>query len=498
MTKPMFRAFIRARLLPVDQLDPREVERGLVAGYLESASTHVMFSLIGGAFLSGWALQQGASMTYVGLLNAAGAAAVIVQLPAIWLAARYPRRKLLCSSTQALGRLMWLVIALLPLVIVSPERILSVTLVALYASFLLMNLGGPAWTAWIRDFVPEDRMGRHLGRRISIGLIVGSAFGLLGGLLVDAVKDVRVQGLGVYNLIFALGALAGLAGIGFALFQPEPRAEPDPSRFARLVTDPLRDLNFRRYIHFMLAWGLAGFLALPFTTAYMLKRLNMDMSWVVGMVLLSQVMTALFMPMWGRLSDRFTSKSVLSVTCPMFLLPYPVWILAANVEPGAIRYGLVIALHMVFGLANGGMMVATGNLLMKFAPRGRAAAYAGLNGTTMGVAAIVSPWLGGKLADQLAGVELAFSLTLNTPSAERLLPVIRLAGLDYIFLAALAGGLYGWHRLLAVKETGEVEEPIILNAVISEVWSGFRLAGHHARRGIRHVTTSPWRRFTEP
>lgn len=479
-------------LRPVDALTDTDIERGLRAGHWEAAFSTSMFSLVGGAFLSGWALQAGASMTYIGLLNAAGAAAVIVQLPAIWLTARCPGRKLWWGTTQFFARLLWLLVALLPLLLASPDRIRLITLGLVYASFLLANMGGPAWTSWLRDFIPEGRMGRHLGSRMATGLMVGSAVGLVGGFAVDLFKNEPGVGGWIYNILFAAGSVIGLTGVVMGLRQPEPRVSKQEGRFLALIVEPMRDPNFRRYIHFMLAWGFAGFLVLPFTVAYMLERLHLDMRWAVGMAMLTQITTAVFMPMWGRLSDRFTSKSVLSISCPMFLIPYLLWLLAANVEAESVRRGLVVSLHMIFGIASGGMAVATGNLLMKFAPRGKAAAYAGLNATTIGVAAIISPWAGGYLADRLRAAEVTFSITLTTPAMQKVLPVISMEGLDYLFVLAFLGGLYGWHRLLAVEEQGEVEEEVILGAMMSEMWGGVRLAGHHAKRGLRKIAIDPW------
>ena len=488
-------SYWRQKLGPSETVTPEAIERGLRAGHWEAAMSLALFSLIGGAFLTGWALQLGASMTYIGLLNAAGAAALVVQLPGAWISSRWPERKKLWTITQIPGRALWMLIPLLPLVMTTPTHARGWALVLIYLSFVLMNISGPAWSSWLRDFVPEDRMGRHLGTRVATGLVAGGVVGLLGGVLVDRIKGDTPHMLFIYGTLFGVGALVGLLGVLFALRQPEPRAEADPRSFFSLVAAPLADTNFRRFLHFMLAWNLAAFLAAPFGTAYILNRLHMDMRWAVGLGVLIQLVMALFMPMWGRLTDRFTSKSVMSIVCPLSLLTYPAWILAGNVQSDFMRIGLLVALHVIGGLAAGGMIVASSNLLMKFAPRGRAAAYAGLNASAMGVAAMISPWLGGQLADRLADVEFAFTLSLTTPQLHKVLPMVHIVGIDYAFLAALIGGLYGWHRLLAVKEVGEVEELIILGALVTEFWTGIRLVQRRATRGIKHITITPWNRL---
>lgn len=466
-------------LLPSETVTEADVERGLRAGHWESVYSIIMLSLVGNVFLSAWALRVGASMTYVGLLNGAGMAAIVVQLPAIWLTARWPQRKLFWALTQVAGRLSWLILAALPLVVSAPERVRALTLGLVYVAYLFINLGGPAWMAWLRDFIPEERMGHHLGTRNAAGLVAGSAAGILAGLLVD--KAGTHVGPGIYNLLFGIGGIAGCAALVFGLRQPEPRVEVDRGSFLSMVLEPMRDGNFRRYIHFMVAWGVASMLALPFTTAYMIERLQMDMSWAVGLVMLGQTVMACFMPIWGRLSDRLTSKSVLAVCCPLYLMLYPVWILAGNIPSQTARQGMVILLHILFGLANGGLVIATTKLLLKCAPRGGAAAYGGLNATTVGVSAVISPWVGGQLADRLETAE--FSIQAGDWLH------LRLAGLDYVFLAALFAGLYGWKRARAIRETGEVKEMVILGEMAGEIWGVVRAGGRHAKRGLSGVAS---------
>jgi len=42
----------------------------------------------------------------------------------------------------------------------------------------------------------------------------------------------------------------------------------------------------------------------------------MDMSWVIGLTVLSQAVNVLFFQFWGRLADRFSHKAVLAVSAP--------------------------------------------------------------------------------------------------------------------------------------------------------------------------------------
>jgi hypothetical protein len=54
---------------------------------------------------------------------------------------------------------------------------------------------------------------------------------------------------------------------------------------------------------------------------------------------------------------------------------------------------------------------------------------------------------------------------------------LSLRGLDFLFMIAGLVGFYAMHRLLAVREEGEVEEKVVLSQLYSEV-----------RKAVRHVS----------
>lgn len=52
---------------------------------------------------------------------------------------------------------------------------------------------------------------------------------------------------------------------------------------------PFRGPNYRRLIAFLASWSFATNLAAPFFTVHMLKRMELDLTWVIGFGTLSQL-----------------------------------------------------------------------------------------------------------------------------------------------------------------------------------------------------------------
>ena len=71
-----------------------------------------------------------------------------------------------------------------------------------------------------------------------------------------------------------------------------------------------------------------------------------------------------------------------------------------------------------------------------------------------------------------------------------------LVGLDYLFVFAVIFGLYAMHRLLAVREEGEVEKGVVLNEFYGEVRKAVRHLSNVA--GLRHLYSFPFARIEEP
>ena len=97
-----------------------------------------------------------------------------------------------------------------------------------------------------------------------------------------------------------------------------------------------------------------------------------------------------------------------------------------------------------------------------------------------GVAATLAPILAGLAADWFTRQELAFSFRWTSAETGETvfdLSALSLKGLDFLFMIAVLFGIYAMHRLLAVREEGEVEEKVVLSQLYSEV-----------RKAVRHVS----------
>jgi MFS family permease len=249
---------------------------------------------------------------------------------------------------------------------------------------------------------------------------------------------------------------------------------------------------------FLGSWNFAINLAAPFFVVYMISRLGMSLAFVLSLSVLSQLFNVVFFRIWGRLADRLSNKSVLSVSGSLFIFSILMWPFLTLPEKHVLTIPLLLAIHILAGISTAGVTLCSGNIALKAAPQGKATAYLAANALVNGIAATVAPILAGLAADWFATQELTFSLRWTASETGKTvfdLSALNLRGLDFLFMIAVLFGVYAMHRLLAVREEGEVEEKVVMRQLYSEVRKAVRHISNVA--GLRQQYYFPFARLEE-
>jgi MFS family permease len=472
---------------PVPHVDAEALRRGLRAFQGDGVCSQVRDSLLSGPLLVGYALLLGASNAGVGILSALGPATQVLQLPTVALIERWRTRKAICWWAACFARVAWFGVLLLPWALPAGARPPALFGLLLLAS-ALGTVSGAAWNSWIRDFLPEDIRNRAFARRMAIATAIGAGLSLLAGLAVDELGIRLDSAAGAYVIVLGVGAASALLGLVFLGRIPEPSMPPATHRpWADIMRAPLRHREFRALVAFLATWTFAVNLSTPFFTVYLLRRLQLPMAAVIGFAVLSQVTAALVLRAWGALADRFSTLTVLRVSCAGFLLSVAGWpIVGLAQTPWLVLVGLAL-IHVLAGLSTAGVNLASGTVAMELAPRGAAAGYLATNALISGAASTLAPVLAGLSADwletQRLSVTVAWTSTLGAGQGLALRP-LDLHGLDFLFVATVLVGLYAIHRILGVTERAAPGRRVVLAALIEEM-------REQMPQPLRAITTVP-------
>jgi MFS family permease len=466
----------KGRFAVKDTFTEEEIRVGLKNLIRDGLFSQSMVTLTQGAFLVGYAISLGAPNTVIGLLMAIIPLTQLLQIPSIYVVEKYRARRAITIYASITGRSIWLFVALIPFLF-NPGIGLLMLLAAVLLNSSIGALGTCSRNSWWRDLVPEDQLGAFFSRRMKLAAIMGIPLVIFAGFYVDFLKGSsgNYQPFG-YSILFIIAFIFGMISIYFIAKTPEPRMSPPEGerKLLRMILQPLKDRNFKRLIVFLSVWNFAINLAAPFFVVYMLDVIAIPMSYIILLMVLSQLMNIGFLQIWGRFSDRYSNKSVLGVSSPVYLVCIFLWIFTTRNGVYILTWPLLISIHILMGISTAGVTLASQNIGLKLSPKGQATSYLATSGFTNSLAAGFAPILGGVLADLLRDNTLTWTFTLKSGGGELSFPTLVLSQWDFVFILAVLIGIYSIHRLTMVQEIGEVDQNVITRELLTEVKKGLR------------------------
>ncbi len=406
-----------------------ELKKALNLSIVEGSFSTVMTTVIGGVFLTGFALLMGANDLIIGLLASLPLLANLVQIVGSYIVARVGSSKKVCISYLLLHRLIWVLIIILPLLFIKAELTdlrLWFFIILLGLASIFASICSVSWTSWMADLVPVGIRGRFFAKRNMIAQIVGMIVVVIAGWFIDYWKglsqDTQWQGYG-FIILFAVGTIFGIVCI-FLLKKTTPSTMKSSGNkhFFKQLLMPLANVSFRRFIIFASCWGFSVSIVSPFFSVYMIKNLQIPFSLITIFGVVSGITGILGMRLWGKFIDRFGPKP-LFVICALgaSIIPF-LWIFATPEN-----YAILWVINTISGFWWAGIGLASSTMMINLAPQKRNAVYfavfAAITGLTGALAPIVGGYLGMFFASKtilgLSGLKLLFI----TSSSLRLLSI---------------------------------------------------------------------------
>ncbi len=438
--------------------------------------------LISGGFLAAFALLLGASNVHIGILTALPPILQPVQLLAVVLIERTRMRKPFAVVSYFIAYAAWIPVALIPFVLEIPNAG-AVTLLLVFVALrgVAQAFLNPSWIGWIRDIVPQDVMGSFFSQRMRIATIAAAVAGLVGAFYIDWWAGRVPEPEKIYGYSYAMlfgSILLGFGAVGFMARMPEPRmVAPEGQRptILQMLAAPLRDANYRQLMSFLMVWSLASQLAVPFFSVYMLTKLEMPLSAVVGLAVLSQATSVLFVNVWGGYVDRFGSKVVLSISSSLYLLVIFGWTFTTTPDQHALTVPLLVVLHFLIGIASAGINLASTTIRMKMAPQAQSTSY--LTGASLAASlgAGIGPILGGAFVDFFSVRRFEIAIEWVDPARTVEFSAVFLTGYDFLFALAFLFGLITLTVLGRVQEEGESNREAVMSELAAQTRENLRV-----------------------
>ena len=376
---------------------------------IREGSVSSVASGFGLSYLSPFALLLNATATQMGILYAiTSLLPSLVQLKAIDLMKKFSRKKIVLDSVMV-RTLLWIPIFLTGILFYIGTPHMAWILIALIGlCYIVPAIANPAWFSWMGSLVPENERGIYFSRRNRASGLAGIITMIIGAIILDGSKKVGfyygdILGFTLigFGLLFALSA-------GFKIYswillkkQYKPRLKIKKSDYFTFK-DFLKKCSstpFGRFTLFTSIFSVAVGISTPFWVVYMLRDLGLSYVWYMSITVASIIFQLIFLPLLGRMSDRFGNIKVISICSWLIAITPLMWIFSILIANDfAVKVYLLIAPSIVSGFGWAGYNLAVNNYVydaVSSPKRGFGVSYMNL---MVGLGAFIGASLGSLLA----------------------------------------------------------------------------------------------------
>jgi hypothetical protein len=380
-------------------------------GYYEAVFCSGARVLASGAMFAGLAVALGGGHFTIAALAALPYAARLMHLAMPELLRRYQAGRVARAATW-LERGGFLAAAFFGIV-----RPPSVTLAGFLIGFAIGVIGQQLYDGSMASLHSESTTPETYGHYTAIksrwGSAAGLALGILASIALDATERLGVPAHVARSLAIAGGALVHVL-IALPLKRMRVRARsiavssppialslPTPTTPNGALTPPRswvvvpRTPEQWKLVRFALAWGFAIGFSTRQGEAMAITHLGVS----VGLIMLLSAVAVgggiVGAKSWGRLSDRFGGKGLMSIAFAGLSLDPLWWLAALYVHPAFLFVG-----YLLYGISNSGWNITVSMTLVRTAGAGseRIRAFV-MYSVAFGLAAGIAPMLSGALLD---------------------------------------------------------------------------------------------------
>ena len=345
------------------------------------------------AYQTLFVLALGANSAQIGLMSALSSlSAALFLLPGAALVERWGHRKqIVVSSGGGVGRLILLLLALLPLVFPGPLAIV-VAIALIVARSAVTNFSFSAWMSLTADIVPLAWRGRYFASRNIMMSLAGMITTYLVGQLITGVGGVNGYQLAL-GLAFAIGLIStyNFGRIHDPLASAAP-AKPAVQYTLRGLQRLREDRAFWIFCALAATWNFSLNIAGPFFYVYLVDNLQGTASFVGILAVINGLAALPGQRLFGYLSDRWGPRRVQLLTGLLIpLMPWG-WMLAPSVWH-------LLPVELCAGFLWAGYNLATFNFLLTLIPQNNRERYSALYQIIVTVALAGGAGLGGVVAE---------------------------------------------------------------------------------------------------
>lgn len=348
--------------------------------FLGGIATSAMDTLAVGPTLIAYALLFGAGNISVGLLGAIPFIGNLIHLFVSWLIEKGHSVKKISLYSSFLSRPFYLIAAALAFWHQEPWA-LPCLILSLLCAYLIGSMTGGAWLPWMKVLVPESLMGRFFSHRFKYMMIIKIICFLFAFALIKYTKEFTNGELFSYSFLLFLAFIIGVYGAyTFIFIQNRPIEHQREKSFLWKVLHTFKNKPFSRLLSALSILNFSINFLTPFLTVFMLKKLNINMSFIIILTLIQWVSYTFTVKKWGKLADKKGPEIILIKSIPLFMLCILPFILLNIISFNSIQQMIILTgINVIIGIATAALTLGINNVSLLYIPKETASVYLAVN-----------------------------------------------------------------------------------------------------------------------
>jgi len=301
----------KSRVLKADSVEKKAtirdeeeiVRRSLTVSIYEGIGAVIYALVIQGVFFTKIALEFGADAFTLSLLLGIQYLSQVFQLVVPTLVTKLGKRKPFVLVLVLIGRCLWLTVLILAIFGVT-RRDLFVVIVS--CGFVCSALIGNAWTSWMKDLVPQRRMGTFFGFRNLVHSFVNLIFTWVYSMILN-----RWPNRFGIQWVLGISVAAGFVSLVVLAKQYEPPIKEIQSvSFLKLFRS---NKDYQKLLTFGGSWNFAILFSASFFSYHQLENLKVNFALIGYLSMFTSLITMAFYWIWGRIADKIGHKNILRI-----------------------------------------------------------------------------------------------------------------------------------------------------------------------------------------
>lgn len=365
----------------------------ILDGILINAAT----MLTTGMFLSGYFIYLDAPDFLIGILNNAGAWALIISLFSFVIYERMTSRKKLLITLNIVSRVLLCSIVYLPLFISANQTVVKLAAMMVIMGNLLWGIYSTGITVWMVSLLPHKKRSNFIYARMFYLRISFTVTTIVAGRLLDYFNKSYRGFVVIYTISLILSILDAV--ILMNTHEPPNEISKAEKIKAKDFLAPLKNREFGAYLAFIFLFYLSTTLSSSFTSLYQIRYLGLDYSFISLINVISYLMMIGCTRFWGRVEERQGVSFMLGITAMFIMLEFLVYSFINKETVKLLYLATVLA-----GIGNSGFNVGIATCRYNLTPDKNKTIYEGWFGAIYGISTMIGPILGNYMKTSLFDV----------------------------------------------------------------------------------------------